>query len=164
VDLVVSSPPYAGTYDYAEHHDARFVWLGLSAGRFDEAQLGSRTRGLGVEPRSWREGRRRWLGEMGRVLRAGGHAVLVVGDGIVGDRLEDAAQALAHEAPSARLEPVARASQARPLRDQRLRALVGPAPRHEHLVLLRRQSGEAAGPVTPPGSGRSPPRGGKGPR
>jgi SAM-dependent methyltransferase len=138
VDLVVSSPPYAGTYDYSEHHRARFLWLGLSQRRFDEAQLGARAGGLGAAPHPWLEGRRRWLAEMARVLRPGGHAVLAVGDGVVGDRLENAAAALAHDAPAAGLQPVARASQPRPLRDRRLRELLGPAPRHEHLVLLRR--------------------------
>jgi SAM-dependent methyltransferase len=28
-DLIVTSPPYAGIYDYVEHHDASFLWLGL---------------------------------------------------------------------------------------------------------------------------------------
>jgi 16S rRNA G966 N2-methylase RsmD len=139
VDLVVSSPPYAGTYDYSAKHDARFTWLGLRQRRFEETQLGSRERGLGAAPREWMEGRRRWLGEMGRILRPGAHAVLVVGDGVVGDRLEDAAQAIAEDAPRAKLAAVARASQARPLRDSRLRELLGPAPRYEHIVLLRRE-------------------------
>jgi hypothetical protein len=139
VDLVVSSPPYAGTYDYAGQHQARFLWLGLPQRRFDETQLGARARGLGADPVPWQTGRRRWLTEMGRVLRRGGHAVLVVGDGVVGDRLEDAAAALAHEAPAVGFEAVARASQPRPLRDQRLRDLLGPEPRHEHIVLLRRR-------------------------
>jgi SAM-dependent methyltransferase len=138
VDLVVSSPPYAGTYDYAEHHVARFLWLGLPQRRFDEAQLGARARGLGAAPQPWLEGRRRWLAEMGRVLRKGAHVVLAVGDGVVGDRLENAATAVATDAPSAGLEPIARASQARPLRDKRLIALLGPQPRYEHLLLLRR--------------------------
>src|SRR6185369_1584651 len=107
--------------------------------RFEEAQLGGRARGLGASPQEWMEGRRRWLAEMGRVLRPGAHAVLVVGDGVVGDRLEDAAAAIAHDAAAAGLVPVARASQARPLRDKRLVALLGPQPRHEHILLLRRK-------------------------
>jgi SAM-dependent methyltransferase len=139
VDLVVSSPPYAGTYDYAEHHVARFLWLGLAQRRFDDTQIGARDRGLGAAPRPWLEGRRRWLAEMGRVLRPGAHAVLVVGDGVVGNRMEDAAAAVAHDAPGAGFVPVARASQARPLRDKRLLALLGAQVRYEHIVLLRRK-------------------------
>jgi SAM-dependent methyltransferase len=138
VDLIVSSPPYAGTYDYSYQHDTRFTWLGLGQKRFEEAQLGGRARGLGVNPKDWLEGRRRWLGEMGRVLRHGGHAVLIVGDGVVGERHEDAAESLSEEAPRARLTAVARASQERPMRDSRLRELLGDQRRHEHIVLLRK--------------------------
>jgi SAM-dependent methyltransferase len=138
VDLVLTSPPYAGTYDYAEHHDARFTWLGLAARKFEQTQLGARARGLGASPESWIEGRRRWLKEIGRVLRKGGHLLLVVGDGVVGDRPEDAAEAIAAAAPAAKLEPVARASQARPLHDRRLREIFGKEARREHLLLLRR--------------------------
>ena len=138
VDLIVSSPPYAGTYDYSYQHDTRFTWLGLENRRFAEAQLGGRSRALGVSPKEWLEGRRRWLGEMGRVLRSGGHAVLVVGDGVVGERHEDAAEAVADEAPRANLAAVARASQERPLRDSRVRELLGDQQRFEHILLLRK--------------------------
>src|SRR5690242_15521255 len=81
VPLVVSSPPYAGTYDYAGLHETRFLWLGLSQSRFDKTQLGARTRGLGADPHAWRDSRARWLAELARVLTPGGHAVLIVGDG-----------------------------------------------------------------------------------
>ena len=54
--LVLSSPPYAGTYDYAAIHDARFLWLGLSreevpsraARRADGARRRRVRRGLAV--------------------------------------------------------------------------------------------------------------------
>jgi hypothetical protein len=90
---VLSSPPYAGVYDYAQHHAVRFRWLGLPMDQFRRRQIGERSpgEGLGVPPSGWLEGRRRWLVEMGRVLRPEGVAVLVVGDGVVGDHAEDAA-------------------------------------------------------------------------
>jgi DNA modification methylase len=138
VDLILSSPPYAGTYDYSALHDTRFTWLGLQQRRFEAAQLGGRARGLGASPKEWAEGRRRWLAEMGRVLRPGGYAALVVGDGVVGERHEDAAEAVAADAPKAWLEPIARASQERPLRDSRVRELLGDQRRYEHIVLLRK--------------------------
>ena len=40
-DLILSSPPYAGTYDYAEHHDVRFLWLGLPRDNLDRVQVGA---------------------------------------------------------------------------------------------------------------------------
>jgi hypothetical protein len=119
-------PTLRGTYDYAEQHDVRFTWLGLPHRKFESAQLGAREHGLGAARKEWNEGRRRWLGEMGRVLKPGGHAVLVAGDGIVADQFENAADAIADEAERARLVPVARASQGRPVRDRRLLEILGP--------------------------------------
>jgi SAM-dependent methyltransferase len=140
IDLVLSSPPYAGVYDYAQHHAVRFRWLGLPMDQFRRRQLGERTaaEGLGVAPSGWMEGRRRWLVEMGRVLRPEGVAVLVVGDGVVGDRAEDAAGAVARDSRAAGLKLVARASQERPTRDKRLIEIFGDKARREHILLLRR--------------------------
>jgi SAM-dependent methyltransferase len=141
VDLVLTSPPYAGVYDYAEHHAVRFRWLGLPIEALRRRQLGERmppSAGPGAAPAPWLEARRRWLVEMGRVLRPDGTVVLVTGDGVVGDRPEDAALAVARDAPAAGLTLVARASQARPPRDSRLAALFGRQPRREHILLLRR--------------------------
>jgi SAM-dependent methyltransferase len=140
VDLVLSSPPYAGVYDYAQHHAVRFRWLGLPMDQFRRRQLGERSpgEGLGVPPSGWLEGRRRWLVEMGRVLRPEGVAVLVVGDGVVGNRAEDAAGAIARDSRAAGLKLVARASQERPTRDKRLIEIFGDQARREHILLLRR--------------------------
>lgn len=138
VDLVLSSPPYAGVYDYAQHHSVRFRWLGLPLDQFRRRQLGDRAAGAGAVPGAWLEGRRRWLVEMGRVLRAEGLAVLVVGDGVVGDRPEDAAKAVERDGMAAGLRLVARASQVRPIRDKRLAEVFGDRPRREHILLLRR--------------------------
>lgn len=138
VTLVLSSPPYAGTYDYARHHDVRFAWLGLPMDRFEDVQIGARQSGLGADPRRWRESRRRWVAELGRVLGPTGHAVLVVGDGVVGETPEDAVVELARDAEASKLAVVAVASQRRPILDRRVREIFGPRPRREHVVLLRR--------------------------
>ncbi len=137
-NLVLSSPPYAGTYDYADLHDVRFLWLGLPREDLDRRQVGARHELLGSTEKRWQKDRRRWLGEMGRVVRPGGSLVLVIGDGVVGNQPEDAAEALRLEAPNAGLVLVATASQMRPPRDRRLSAIFAGHPRREHIVLLRR--------------------------
>ena len=38
---VVTSPPYAGTYDYAEQHRLRFDFLGIRHRAFDEGEIGA---------------------------------------------------------------------------------------------------------------------------
>ena len=138
VHLVVSSPPYAGTYDYAAQHDVRFTWLDLPRKGFRKAQLGARALHLGADPTAWRAGQRQWIAELGRVLAPGGSAMLVVGDGVVGDDPEDAPDAVASAAAPVGLEPLARASQVRPVIDNRLQAIFAGRPRREHLLLLRK--------------------------
>jgi 16S rRNA G966 N2-methylase RsmD len=150
VDLVLTSPPYAGTYDYALHHGVRFLWLGLPERAFAAAQLGVRDRGLGTERRAWVQGRRAWLSQIGRVLAPGGHAVLVVGDGVVQDRPEDAAEVIHDAAAGSELVPVALASQEQTVWDRRLRDIFGGRPRREHILLLRR-AGRAGGAGLSPG-------------
>ncbi len=137
VDLVLTSPPYAGVYDYADQHAVRFRWLGLAIDELRGRQLGERRPG-GAARGPWQEGRRRWLVEMGRVLRPGGSAVLVVGDGVVADRPEDAARAVIESADVAGLSFVASASQARPPQTPALKAMFGRQGRREHILLLRR--------------------------
>jgi 16S rRNA G966 N2-methylase RsmD len=137
-DLILSSPPYAGTYDYAEHHDVRFLWLGLPRANLDRVQVGARDEGLGSAAQRWRHDRRRWLSEMARVARPGAAIILQVGDGVVAGAPEDAARALEEEAWRLGLAPVARVSQARPPHDQRLRQIFAGRPRREHIVMLRK--------------------------
>jgi 16S rRNA G966 N2-methylase RsmD len=137
-DLILSSPPYAGTYDYAEHHDVRFLWLGLPREKFDRVQVGARSEDFGSPAKRWQQDRRRWLGEMGRVVKPGSIVVLEMGDGVVGGDPEDAAEALRFDAPKAGLELVAGAFQARPPRDRRLREIFADHPRREHVLVLRK--------------------------
>jgi hypothetical protein len=136
--LVLSSPPYAGTYDYAALHDVRFTWLGLPRAVFRKSQLGVRHGGAGVDANDWREAQRQWVGEMARVLRAGGHALLVVGDGVLDGQAEDAPDAVARAGAPHGLEPVARASQARTIQDRRIQEVFAGRTRREHLLLLRK--------------------------
>jgi hypothetical protein len=137
--LVLSSPPYPGTYDYAAHHDVRFTWLGLGARGFRKVQLGARDGAGTGAAAEWRADQRRFMAEIARVLRPGGAAVLMVGDGVLDGRPEDAPDGVASAGDPAGLEPVARASQARAIHDQRLRAIFADRPRREHLLLLRKR-------------------------
>jgi hypothetical protein len=57
---------------------------------------------------------------------------------VLDGRPEDAPDGVASAGAPAGLEPVARASQARAIHDQRLRAIFADRPRREHLLLLRK--------------------------
>jgi len=130
-DLVVTSPPYGGTYDYARHHALRAAWFGLSQEELSQREVGAR-RFLSRNPR----GRARWDDELSAVLRSlrgvvadTAHVLLWIGDAEIDGVRVDAAQQLAQLAPAAGLRLIASAAQTRP--DARR----GP-PRSEHLILL----------------------------
>ena len=44
VDAILTSPPYAATYDYLAHHEARLRWLALDAKPLARGELGARRR------------------------------------------------------------------------------------------------------------------------
>jgi len=142
--FVLSSPPYAGTYDYAAIHDARFLWLGLPEKTFRRVQLGARANAVGDVPGAgWRAQQERFMAEIARILRPGGRALLVVGDGVIDGRAENAPDGIAEAGAPVGLAPVARASQARPLHDRRLADIFATHPRREHLLLLEKTAGTA---------------------
>jgi hypothetical protein len=129
-ELIVTSPPYGGTYDYAAHHALRCRWLGLSLEPLLRHEIGSR------RELSAREAASRWDEQLGSVLVAcrsvlapGGRVVLVLGDAQIGGRRVPAADQIARIAPAAGLTLLAQASQPRP--DPR-----GAPPRDEHLLAL----------------------------
>lgn len=131
-DLVLSSPPYGGTYDYADHHARRMPWLGLSTAGLEAGELGARrhlSRGKHAA-RRWDREVEAMLDSIGSVLSSRGRVVLLVGDAQVGARRVAADRQLVELAPRVGLEVVASASQLRPDWE-------GGPPRREHLVALR---------------------------
>ena len=131
MDLVLTSPPYGGTYDYVQHHARRYPWLGLSPERFAEWEIGSR-RALSADP----QGAARWdeelgaaLGAIGRCCRPGAQVVVLLGDAQVGGVRVDALVQLRRIAPQANMDLVAGVAQRRP--DFR-----GGPSRREHLICL----------------------------
>jgi hypothetical protein len=133
--LVLTSPPYAGTYDYAQHHAHRLAWLGLSdgreAGRFARDEIGARRR----RDRTAADFDRELddvLAAIAASLADDGLAILLMGDGhLQGARIAADLQ-IERLATDAGLVFAAAASAPRP--DWR-----GGPPREEHLVALRRR-------------------------
>lgn len=131
IDLIVTSPPYAGTYDYVDHHARRYPWLGLEPAALTKGEIGARRALKGDE------GVARWDRELGDtlksmrgVLAADGHAVLLLGDGQIGDVRVEAEKQVERLAPVAGLSVLAVASQGR-------RDYAGHRNRREHLIALR---------------------------
>ncbi|MEM7153153.1 MAG: DNA methyltransferase [Myxococcota bacterium] len=130
-DLILTSPPYGGTYNYVDHHARRYPWLGISPKALQDGELGSRRR-LSQGRKAIREWEREvvvMLESIASVLAPRGRAVLLVGDGEVGGRRISADRQLQALAGRAGLKFEACVSQSRP--DWR-----GGKNRMEHLVSL----------------------------
>jgi SAM-dependent methyltransferase len=138
---IVTSPPYAGTYDYAEHQRLRFDFLALRHRDFDDREIGSR-RSFEKNPDDaslrWRDALADSIGAIGRALVPGCAAALVIGDSVARNRaiyaLDDLRGVLTDD-----LVMEAWASQHRPMLGGSERRAFGDRPKAEHVVLLRRR-------------------------
>jgi hypothetical protein len=130
-DLIVSSPPYGGTYDYHAHHALRLAWLGLDDRAFARTELGARRtmRGPDAQRRFDRE-TSDWLRALAVVVKRDGLVVLVIGDAEIGGRRISPIEQLDALAPREGLALIAGASEEKP--DVR-----GGYPREEHVLALR---------------------------
>jgi DNA methylase len=139
---IITSPPYAATYDYVAHHALRLRWLGLDARDFERGEMGARrnyTELTGPQAQAfWEEELARFFDATARVLLEGAPMVLLMADSAVGRhalRADDVVAAVAREHD---LRPIARASQTRPHFHSATTAAFHDAPRREHALLLRR--------------------------
>lgn len=83
VDLILTSPPYPNTYDYYLYHKHRMNWLGYDVKYSMEAEIGSRREfsSLKHPKEKFDEDMFEILSHANKLLKKGGHAVLVMGDG-----------------------------------------------------------------------------------
>jgi SAM-dependent methyltransferase len=144
VDAVVTSPPYAGTYDYSGQHQLRLDFLGIEAEGFAGAEIGARRDYAGVS-RDRRRANRAWhrdlaaaLGEMARVLRPGRAATIVLGDSVAGNAPVWADQSLRDALPEG-LTVAAWAWQERRKLGRREHDAFGDRPKREHILWLERR-------------------------
>jgi hypothetical protein len=138
VDAVVTSPPYANTYDYAPQHARRYAWLGLDAGGLYAGEIGA-ARWFDVPA----AGAERFAREMtamckalSRVLRSDGIAFMVVADGAAGGKILRVDEAVAAAAPKAGLAVRALVSQARPAFDRESLRAFARRPKREYVIAL----------------------------
>ena len=155
-DLIVTSPPYAGTYDYAHHHARRRSFLGMSAKRLMDGEIGARRdfaeANINLQRNrlesTWDRQVLTILREMSVLLRPDGIAVMLIGDGEIAGQIREADLQIEALADRSNLKFVACASQSRPhprdaLRRQRknnsvVRDSEGMMARREHLIALQK--------------------------
>ncbi len=143
VDLVVSSPPYPGNYDYMAHHRTRLRWLGLDERPLADHELGARRRVDPSRPGDAVQAFARDLGEalraIHRVLRPEARALIIIADSVVATRAVRAEPLVLSAAERGGLSWIATASQARPHFHRESAGAFQGAPRAEHAILLRRR-------------------------
>jgi hypothetical protein len=140
VDLVVSSPPYPGVYDYVEHHRARMRWLGMDPDPLDAGEIGARRALVSMSPReaadAFEKDMAQLFGSCRRVLRARGRVALIVADGASSDVPLLVDELCERAARTAGLSLAAAASQERPHFHGASRGAFRSRPRREHVLLF----------------------------
>ncbi|MBN1609091.1 MAG: hypothetical protein JW940_20855 [Polyangiaceae bacterium] len=143
IDLIVSSPPYPGVYDYWAHHAARSRWLGLADRALKTGEIGSRRQLGQLEPvaavRRWQMDLGAFLRQARRVLAPGGGALLVMADTALHNVPVRADELLGELGPKHGLELCGRASQARPDFHRPSERVFARQVRREHLLWLRKR-------------------------
>ena len=85
VDHIVTSPPYANTYDYYLYHKFRMYWLDYNVKIVQDNEIGSRNRHSskkeGID--TFKNELSLCLKEMSRVLKPQKYAVIVIGDSVI---------------------------------------------------------------------------------
>jgi DNA modification methylase len=140
VHAVVTSPPYAGTYDYLDQHGLRLAFLGWSERELSAREIGARRSFRGDRDRAmakFGQDLGRALAEIGRVLVPGGLAAIVIGDSLAGNQAVYADE-LVRRLTAPPLRVVAWASQSRPTRGAAEVRAFADRPKREHILLLQR--------------------------
>ena len=142
VSAIITSPPYAATYDYLAHHARRLRWLNLAAGPLARGEIGSRTAYARVKPQdaraTWAKELERFFRAAASVLPSGAALVLMMADSAVGDVAIRADEVVADAGRTCGLVPSARASQPRPHFHGPTASAFRTKPRFEHALLLRK--------------------------
>jgi len=88
IDLIVTSPPYINAYDYHKYHRHRIHWIEGNVTLARDTEIGKHdtfTRPRATPDRYFKD-MYKCFREWTRVLVPGGHAFVVIGDGIVGGK------------------------------------------------------------------------------
>jgi len=137
---VITSPPYAGTYDYAVHQRLRLDFFGMRHRDFDSRELGSRrsfVQDAQAARVQWQKAVAGFVSKIANVLAPGRAAALVIGDSIAGGRAMFALDDL-RDAVTGDIALEAWASQVRPKLGQSEHRAFGEREKAEHIVVLRR--------------------------
>ena len=141
IDLLVTSPPYANTYDYYLYHKHRMNWLGLNwKGAMDD-EIGSRNKHS-----SKKEEIDLYISDMqqsfvhfARVLKPGAYAIFIIGDSVIRDVLHKADDIVRNIAEPLGFEWIDCVTYDLGLASKMFSRSFRRTDKEEHIILLRRQ-------------------------
>lgn len=89
VDLIITSPPYANTYDYYLYHKHRKFWLGMDVKFAQLNEIGSRREfsSLKENPKKWEEDIKKCLLEMKRIIKKNKNIFVIIGDSVINKKI-----------------------------------------------------------------------------
>lgn len=89
VDIIITSPPYANTYDYYLYHKFRKRWLDIDVKYAQNNEIGSRREysSLKKPAEQWTVDLRKCFEEMYRLLKPNCLAFIVIGDSVIKKQL-----------------------------------------------------------------------------
>ncbi len=134
-DLILTSPPYPGTYDYLDHHRLRMAWLDMRQDAIRDGEIGARRE---ESSGTWSTDNRDVLVAMARVLKPGGKLFIVIGDWIEDGHGVDGASQLVRLASDKGWQLISQASVRRDAHSHKERRAYRRAGKWEHLLQLTR--------------------------
>ncbi len=89
VDIIITSPPYANTYDYYLYHKHRKFWLEMDVSYAQKNEIGSRREFSSIKEESskWFEDLKKVFLEMKRVTKKKGLIFIVIGDSVINKKI-----------------------------------------------------------------------------
>lgn len=140
-DLIITSPPYANTYDYYLYHKFRKRWLDLDVKFAQYNEIGSRREfsSLKKPPEKWVEDLEKSLSEISRVLKKGKYAFIVIGDSVIRKQLLKIDEVIADIAPRFSLNVVDILSSDLAKHSKLFNPAFTQRGKKEHLIQLRKE-------------------------
>ncbi len=89
IDMIITSPPYANTYDYYLYHKFRKRWLDIDVKYAQNNEIGSRREysSLKKPAEQWTIDLKLCFHEMFRLIKKDGLAFIVIGDSVIKKQL-----------------------------------------------------------------------------
>lgn len=139
IDHIVTSPPYANTYDYYLYHKFRIQWLGYNLKEVQDNEIGSRDKHSSKrkEISTFSECISNCLKEMSRILKPNKLAVIIIGDSVIRGKLICAGKLIEEIAPLNNFEVIREISYNLKLNSKMFNPKFTNGDKLEHIMVLK---------------------------